>query len=134
MTAFSQSCGVGYSYGLAATLRIISGKWKPLILYFLLDGPKHYGELKRTIQGVSDKVLIRQLKELEADRGETDAPEPSLRSAPVRSVERALFPIFLLQRTSAFRRGTKDLLARNLPQHVVIVPGPLGLVWRFHLH
>jgi len=68
MTTCSQNCGVGYSYGLAATLRIISGKWKPLILYFLLDGPKRYGELKRTIQGVSDKVLIQQLKELEADR------------------------------------------------------------------
>ncbi|NDL65603.1 transcriptional regulator [Enterobacteriales bacterium SAP-6] len=67
MTTCSQSCGVGYSYGLAATLRIISGKWKPLILYFLLDGPKRYGELKRTIQGVSAKVLIQQLKELEAD-------------------------------------------------------------------
>src|SRR5881394_2461136 len=59
-------CGVGYSYGLAATLHIIAGKWKPLILYFLIDGPKRYGELKRTIQGVSDKVLIQQLKELEA--------------------------------------------------------------------
>ena len=68
MTTCSQGCGVGYSYGLAATLRIISGKWKPLILYVLLDGPKRYGELKRTIQGVSDKVLIQQLKELEADR------------------------------------------------------------------
>ena len=59
---------MGYSYGLAATLRIISGKWKPLILYFLLQGPKRYGELKRTIKGVSDKVLIQQLKELEVDR------------------------------------------------------------------
>ena len=63
----NQNCGGRYSYGLAATLSIISGKWKPLILYFLLDGPKRYGELKRTIQGVSDKVLIQQLKDLEAD-------------------------------------------------------------------
>ena len=63
----NQNCGGRYSYGLAATLSIISGKWKPLILYFLLDGPKRYGELKRTIQGVSDKVLIQQLKELAAD-------------------------------------------------------------------
>lgn len=68
MTTCSPRCGVGYSYGLAATLRIIAGKWKPLILYFLLDGPKRYGELKRTIEGVSDKVLIQQLKELEGDR------------------------------------------------------------------
>jgi DNA-binding HxlR family transcriptional regulator len=44
------------------------GKWKPLILYFLLDGPKRYGELKRNVHGVSAKVLIQQLKELEADR------------------------------------------------------------------
>jgi DNA-binding HxlR family transcriptional regulator len=36
--------------------------------YFLLDGPKRYGELTRTIEGVSDKVLAQQLKELEADR------------------------------------------------------------------
>jgi len=53
--------------GLNATLRIISGKWKPLILFFLRDGPKRYGELKRLMQGVSDKVLIQQLKDLEAD-------------------------------------------------------------------
>ena len=66
MTDCSQNCGGRFSHGLAATLRVISGKWKPLILYFLLDGPKRYGELKRTIQGVSDKVLIQQLKELEA--------------------------------------------------------------------
>jgi DNA-binding HxlR family transcriptional regulator len=54
--------------GLNATLRILSGKWKPLALFFLRDGPRRYGELKRLIQGVSDKVLIQQLKDLEADR------------------------------------------------------------------
>ncbi|WP_315763605.1 helix-turn-helix domain-containing protein [Sphingomonas sp. Y38-1Y] len=57
----------GFSCGLDATLRIISGKWKPLILYFLRQGPNRYGELKRAVRGVSDKVLIQQLKELEAD-------------------------------------------------------------------
>jgi DNA-binding HxlR family transcriptional regulator len=66
MTDCSQQCGGRYSYGLAATLSIIAGKWKPLILYFLLDGPKRYGELKRNVRGVSAKVLIQQLKELEA--------------------------------------------------------------------
>ena len=68
MTTPSQTCANGFTCGLDATLRIISGKWKPLVLFFLHDGPKRYGELKRTIQGVSDKVLIQQLKELEADR------------------------------------------------------------------
>jgi len=58
--------GADFSCGLDATLRIISGKWKPLILFFLRDDSKRYGELKRLIQGVSDKVLIQQLKDLEA--------------------------------------------------------------------
>ncbi|OWK32016.1 winged helix-turn-helix transcriptional regulator [Sphingomonas mucosissima] len=57
----------GFTCGLDATLKIISGKWKPLILYFLLRGPTRYGELKRAVRDVSDKVLIQQLKELEAD-------------------------------------------------------------------
>jgi len=56
-----------FTCGLDATLRIISGKWKPLILYFLLRGPTRYGELKRAVRDVSDKVLIQQLKELDAD-------------------------------------------------------------------
>ena len=68
MATSHPSCGTGgFSCGLDATLRIISGKWKPLILFFLRDGPRRYGELKRLIQGVSDKVLIQHLKELEAD-------------------------------------------------------------------
>jgi DNA-binding HxlR family transcriptional regulator len=57
----------GFSCGLDATLRLIAGKWKPLILYFLRQGPNRYGELKRAVRDVSDKVLIQQLKELEAD-------------------------------------------------------------------
>ena len=65
MTKSSEVCDTGC--GLNATLRIISGKWKPLILFFLRGGPKRYGELKRLAQGVSDKVLIQQLKDLEAD-------------------------------------------------------------------
>ena len=57
----------GFTCGLDVTLRIIAGKWKPLILYFLLQRPNRYGELKRAVRGVSDKMLIQQLKELEAD-------------------------------------------------------------------
>lgn len=53
--------------GLDAALRVVSGKWKPLILFFLAKDPKRYGELKRCVRGVSDKMLIQQLKELEAD-------------------------------------------------------------------
>ena len=64
-TPSDETCDPGC--GLNATLRIISGKWKPLVLFFLRGGPKRYGELKRLTQGVSDKVLIQQLEDLEAD-------------------------------------------------------------------
>ncbi len=66
MTMPPQICGTGFSCGLDAALHLISGKWKPLILFFLRDGAKRYGELKRSVGGVSDKVLIQQLKDLEA--------------------------------------------------------------------
>lgn len=56
-----------FSCGLDAALHVVSGKWKPLILFFLNDAPKRYGQLKRSVQGVSDKMLIQQLKELESD-------------------------------------------------------------------
>lgn len=51
--------------GLDAAVRVIGGKWKPLILFFLVRGPMRYGELKRAVRGVSHKVLIQQLKDLE---------------------------------------------------------------------
>jgi DNA-binding HxlR family transcriptional regulator len=58
----------GFTCGLDATLRVIAGKWKPLILYFLAQGgPTRYGELRRAVRDVSDKMLIQQLKEREAD-------------------------------------------------------------------
>lgn len=58
----------GFTCGLDATLRVIAGKWKPLIVYFLAQGgPTRYGELRRAVRDASDKMLIQQLKELEAD-------------------------------------------------------------------
>ena len=58
----------GFTCGLDATLRVIAGKWKPLILYFIAQGgPTRYGALRRAVRDVSDKMLIQQLKELEAD-------------------------------------------------------------------
>lgn len=56
-----------FTCGLEAALFVVSGKWKPLILFHLATGPRRYGALRRVVGGVSDKVLIQQLKELQAD-------------------------------------------------------------------
>lgn len=53
--------------GLDASLAVIGGKWKPLILFHLAHEARRYGDLRRAIGKVSDKMLIQQLKELEAD-------------------------------------------------------------------
>ena len=49
------------------TLDKIGGRWKVLVLYQLTGGEKRYGELKKAIPAISEKMLIQSLKELEAD-------------------------------------------------------------------
>ena len=49
------------------TLTLISNKWKVLILRDLLPGIKRFGELRRSVTGISQKVLTAQLREMEAD-------------------------------------------------------------------
>ncbi len=54
----------GYSY----TLSLISGKYKPVILYCLMEyEPVRFNEMRRYLGGVSDKTLSQNLKELEKD-------------------------------------------------------------------
>lgn len=49
------------------TLAQISGKWRIMILKELSQGPVRYGELGRSIPGISAKVLIQHLREMEED-------------------------------------------------------------------
>ncbi len=57
---------VRFRCGVEAALSVIAGKWKVLILWHL-DEPRRFGELKRRVTGISEKVLIQQLRELECD-------------------------------------------------------------------
>lgn len=56
-----------YHLGIEATLEILGGKWKALIVCFLMSGPKRTSKLERLIPDVSQKVLIQQLREMERD-------------------------------------------------------------------
>ncbi|MFL9842458.1 helix-turn-helix domain-containing protein [Sphingomonas sp. ST-64] len=48
-------------------LAILGGKWKPLIVYHLAEGPKRTGQLRRLVTNVTEKMLIQHLKELTDD-------------------------------------------------------------------
>jgi len=57
-----------YTCGLDAALDVVGGKWKSLILWALGDdGPLRFGELRREVPGITEKMLIQQLRQLEAD-------------------------------------------------------------------
>lgn len=50
------------------TLSIMGGKWKPVILWHLaVEGVRRYGEIKKSVTGITHKMLSQQLKELEWD-------------------------------------------------------------------
>jgi DNA-binding HxlR family transcriptional regulator len=60
--SFETNCPV------SATIELIGGKWKPIIMYNLVFGTRRFGELAARIPNISRKVLTEQLKELERDQ------------------------------------------------------------------
>ncbi|MEV6430153.1 helix-turn-helix domain-containing protein [Nocardia sp. NPDC051463] len=56
-----------YNCAVEVTVDLIGGKWKPVILAQLKKGVHRYGELRRLMPSTSEKMLVQQLRELEAD-------------------------------------------------------------------
>ncbi|MEM9103921.1 MAG: helix-turn-helix domain-containing protein [Pseudomonadota bacterium] len=62
-------CDGPYGCSVEATLAVIGGLWKPVIIFKLLENDiLRFGELKKTIDGITQRMLTNQLRELEDDK------------------------------------------------------------------
>jgi DNA-binding HxlR family transcriptional regulator len=52
---------------VTTTLSVIGGKWKPIILFIILEETKRFSEIKKLIPAITQKMLTQQLRELEQD-------------------------------------------------------------------
>lgn len=56
-----------YQCPVDAPIQILGGKWKLVLLFYLLQQPRRNGELRRLVPTITQKMLTQQLRELEAD-------------------------------------------------------------------
>jgi DNA-binding HxlR family transcriptional regulator len=81
---------------LTAAIAATGGKWKMILVFWLAESPRHFGELRQLMPSITQKVLTEQLRELMADeivQRQRTGPVP----APVRysltEYGRSLMPI-----------------------------------------
>jgi DNA-binding HxlR family transcriptional regulator len=56
-----------YYCEVATTLEVVGGRWKAVILFHLMNGTKRFGELRRLLPSATQRMVTRQLRELESD-------------------------------------------------------------------
>ncbi|MEM7716853.1 MAG: helix-turn-helix domain-containing protein [Cyanobacteria bacterium P01_A01_bin.68] len=67
--AHKNNCDGPYGCSVEATLSVIGGRWKPVIIFNLLQNDVlRFGELKKRIEGITQRMLTNQLRELEQDK------------------------------------------------------------------
>lgn len=59
-------CGVT-GCAVEATLAVVGGRWKPVLLFHLLEGRKRFSDLCRAVPNATQRMITLQLRELEAD-------------------------------------------------------------------
>ncbi|MGC3001390.1 winged helix-turn-helix transcriptional regulator [Streptomyces sp. G35A] len=128
-----------YVCGIDAAMDVIGGKWKVLILWALNERRHRFGELRRELPGVTEKVLAAQLRELEADgivhREEYDEVPPRVEYSLTprgAALNEALEPLGAWGRQNVLRdayrgaRGDSDSAAAGqvgVDDDVPLVPG-----------
>ncbi|MEM9444730.1 MAG: helix-turn-helix domain-containing protein [Verrucomicrobiota bacterium] len=64
-----KNCDRPYGCSVEATLAVIGGRWKPIIIFLLMQNDTlRFGQLQKSIDGVTQRMLTNQLRELESDQ------------------------------------------------------------------
>lgn len=97
------------------TLHLIAGRWKVMVIYWLLQGERRFNQLHRDLAGITHRTLAKQLREMEAsglverhDYGEIP-PRVDYRLTPL---GRSLQPVLLAMHVWAERHGGAEPGAR----------------------
>ena len=108
--------------GLDTVLALIGGKWKMLILYHLCHGPRRFGELRRLLPGISEKMLIQDLRQMQESnlllRKDYQQVPPKVEYSITpfgRSLGKSLAPL-----CAWGDKNRKRVLGKNVPQEEVV--------------
>ena len=94
-------CNRQYECSVEATLDVIGGRWKGVILFHLLEGTKRFSEFKRLLPNITQRMLTLQLGELERDgvvNRKVYAEVPPKVEYSLTEFGQSLAPILLLMR------------------------------------
>lgn len=104
-------CAVG------ASIEVFGGKWKSIILYYLLnEGPIRFNELQRKVNGITQRMLTKQLKDLEQDgliRRKAYPEVPPRVEYSLTTTGKTLEPILHLMRSWGEKHAQKILKKKN---------------------
>lgn len=111
--------------GFASALNVIGGKWKTDILWEINVAPRRFGEFKRVLSGVSEKMLAQQFREMEAD----DLVRRQAFSGKVQRVEYSAteFGRSLNQAVTVMAHWGKAYEVRMAEKAEKVVPMPVAL-------
>jgi DNA-binding HxlR family transcriptional regulator len=109
---------VEVSCPITATMNIIGGKWKSVILWYLKDKPFRFGELHKLIQKCSLKIFNSDLKDLEKDgivKREVFAEVPPKVEYSLTEYGKSLLPVIITLREWGVKRlmENPDLMESN---------------------
>ena len=63
----ARKCDWKTGCAVEATLSVVGGRWKPVLLFHLLEGRKRFSDLCRVVPNATQRMITLQLRELEAD-------------------------------------------------------------------